>query len=132
MSYCTKEEVNNLFGDISDDITDDMFDTVITNSTAWIESNLKRHYLPIPSDNPNALRTVAIYHSASDILLSLYHGEELPIQYDIWFQKAQDLLDAYIEDALNNTDDGEVIGKVRSVGYSKSKHYTRKLGRWAR
>ena len=25
MSYCTKEEVNSLFGDISDDITDEMF-----------------------------------------------------------------------------------------------------------
>ena len=126
LAYCTKEEINNLFGDISDDISDDMFDVVIKNCTAWIESNLKRHYVPIPTSHPQALNTVAIYYGASDILLSLYHGEELPVQYDIWFQKAQDLLDAYIEDELNNTDDADVIGNVKNVGWSKSKPYTRK------
>jgi hypothetical protein len=131
MAYCTQEEINSLFGDISDDISDDMFITVMDNSTAWIESNLKRHYVPIPTENPNALRTVAIYHSASDILLSLYHGEELPVQYDIWFQKAQDLLEAYIEDELNNTEDNLVKANARNVGFSKSRPYRRK-GLWRR
>ncbi len=100
--YCTQEEVNSLFGDISDDISEDMFTTALKNSTAWIESNLKRNYVPIPTDNPNALRTVAIYHTASDIILSLYHGNELPVQYDVWFNKAQGLLDDYIEAYLND------------------------------
>ena len=131
MAYCTQEEINSLFGDISDDISEDMFITVMDNSTAWIESNLKRHYVPIPTDNPNALRTVAIYHSASDILLSLYHGEELPVQYDIWFQKAQDLLEAYIEDELKNSEDNLVKANARNVGFSKSRPYRRK-GLWRR
>ena len=39
MSYCTKNDINALFGDISDDISDEMFSTVIDNCTAWIESN---------------------------------------------------------------------------------------------
>lgn len=132
MSYCNKEDINNLFGDISDDISDDMFTTVIANCTAWIESNLKRHYVPIPTEHPQALKTIAIYYGASDILLSLYHGEELPVQYDIWFQKAQDLLDAYIEDQLNNTDDSEVTGKIRNVAYSKSQPYKRGNVLWQR
>ena len=125
MSYCTKEEVNSLFGDISDDITDEMFATVIANSTAWIDSNLKKSYVPLPSitiemvnddgsttvvesitthtatynliNVPNGLRTAAIYYAASDILLSLYHGDELPVQYDVWFNKAQGLLDDNLE-----------------------------------
>ena len=132
MPYCSKDDVNNLFGDISDDISDEMFTTVLNNSTAWIESNLKRHYVPIPTEHPQALKTIAIYHSASDILLSLYHGEELPVQYDIWFQKAQDLLDAYIEDQLNNTDDSEVTSKIRTVAYSKSRPYKRGNRLWVR
>lgn len=132
MSYCNKEDINNLFGDISDDISDDMFTTVIANCTAWIESNLKRHYVPIPTEHPQALKTIAIYYGASDILLSLYHGEELPVQYDIWFQKAQDLLDAYIEDQLNNTEDSEVAGKIRNVAYSKSQPYKRGNVLWQR
>ena len=44
MAYCTKDDINALFGDISDDISDNMFTTVIDNCTAWIEANLKRHY----------------------------------------------------------------------------------------
>ena len=125
MSYCTKEEINALFGDISDDITDDMFDVVIKNCDAWIDSNLKRHYVPIPTSNPQALNTVAIYYGASDILLSLYHGEELPLNYDIWFQKAQDLLEDYIEEELNNTDDTDVKNSVKNVAWSKSRPYRR-------
>lgn len=135
MAYCTKDDINALFGDISDDISDDMFTTVIDNCTAWIEANLKRHYVPIPTNHPQALKTIAIYYGASDILLSLYHGEELPVQYDIWFQKAQDLLDAYIEEALKNpteeTEDG-LLGDAHNVKYSKSKPYNRNGTLWQR
>ena len=135
MSYCTKDDINALFGDISDDISDDMFSTVIDNCTAWIESNLKRHYVPIPTSHPQALKTIAIYYGASDIILSLYHGEELPVQYDIWFQKAQDLLDAYIEEALKNpteeTEDG-LLGDAHTVKYSKSQPYNREGTLWQR
>ena len=128
MSYCTKEDVNNLFGDISDDISDDMFNTSIDNSTTWINSNLKKHYVPVPVDcNVSALKTVAIYYSASDIILSLYHGETLPVQYDVWFNKAQELLDAYIGEQLNYTDDNDTINKVTGVKHRKSKGYHRRL-----
>ena len=44
MAYCTSQDVNNLFGDISDDITEEMFETVITNSTSWINSNLRKRF----------------------------------------------------------------------------------------
>ena len=33
MSYCNEDQVNSLFGDISDEITDEMFTTSIDNST---------------------------------------------------------------------------------------------------
>lgn len=123
MSYCTKEEVNSLFGDISDDISDEMFETVISNSKAWVDSNLKRHYVPLPTTNVQAIKTVSIYHAASDILLSLYHGEELPAQYDIWFQKAQDLLDAYIDEYLNSEATNDELEKVNLVKHSHSPTY---------
>ena len=129
MSYCTREEVNNLFGDISDDISDEMFNTVIGNSAAWIEANLKKHYVPLPTENVNALRTCAIYYSASDILLSLYHGEELPVQYDIWYQKAQDLLDSYINEYLNNEATADELENVNLVKHSHAPTYRQKRKR---
>lgn len=128
-SYCTKDDVNALFGDISDDVTDDLFDTAIENSKAWIEANLKRHYVPIPTSVPSALRTVSIYHSASDIILSLYHGDELPVQYDVWFQKAQDLLDDYIDGYLNSEAEEEELAKIQRVKHSKGLTYNQKRGR---
>lgn len=162
MSYCTKEEVNSLFGDISDDITDEMFTTVINNSTSWIDSNLKKSYVPLPSvtielvnndgsttvvetmssttatynliNVPDGLRTAAIYYAASDILLSLYHGDQLPVQYDVWFNKAQGLLTDYINSYLNSEADVADLVKHQMVKHSHGLTYNQKRGRgvWRR
>lgn len=130
MAYCSKEEVKSLFGDVSDEPSDEMLTTAIDNSTAWIESNLKRNYVPIPTKNPAAIKTVAIYHSASDLLLSLYHGDELPAQYDVWFQKAQSLLDDYIAAYLQGDEIAvESANAIRHVKHSKAKTYNQKRGR---
>lgn len=154
MSYCTKDEVNNLFGDISDDISDEMFATVIDNSTAWIDSTLRKEYVPLPTiqyqvigengsittvesitsqtvnynliNVPSGLRTAAIYYAASDILLSLYHGDELPVQYDVWFNKAQSLLDDYIIAYKHTEADESDLAKIQSVKHSKGLTYNQK------
>ena len=126
MSYCTIDDVNSLFGDISDEVTDELFTTAINNSATWIEANLKRNYVPIPTCNVEVLRTVAIYHSASDILLSLYHGDDLPVQYDIWFQKAQSLLDDYIDSYLNSDATEEEKSDNQMVKHSKGLTYNQK------
>ena len=74
--YCNSSEVLALFGDISDEPSDDLLQVAIDNTEAWIESNLKRHYVRIPTDIPQTLKTIAIYYASSDILMSLYHGDE--------------------------------------------------------
>ena len=162
MSYCTQDEVNNLFGDISDDISDEMFATVIDNSTAWIDSTLRKEYVPLPTityqivgengsvtevesitsqtvnynliNVPSGLRTAAIYYAASDILLSLYHGDELPVQYDVWFQKAQGLLDDYISAYLHSEADNADLVAHQMVKHTKEQTYNMKRGRglWRR
>ena len=173
MSYCTKAEVNSLFGDISDDVSDELFDTVLENSTSWIDSNLRKNNVPIPEveeveetvteepevteddteeetettsltesttvstttivynliNVPSGLRTAAIYYAASDILLSLYHGDELPIQYDVWFNKAQQLLDDYIEAYLNENQDSTDAVNHQMVKHSHGLTYNQKRQR---
>jgi len=83
---------------------------------------------------PSGLRTAAIYYAASDILLSLYHGDDLPVQYDVWFQKAQDLLDDYISAYLNTEAEEEDLVKHQSVKHSKGLTYNqkRRRQRWVR
>ena len=105
------------------------------NGEAWIEANLKKHYLPIPTNNPKALKAANIYYSASDILLSLYHGDELPINYDVWFNKAQSLLDDYIESEVANGEDDNINPvELQMVKHSHALTYRekRKCNRWAR
>ena len=140
MSYCTTTDINNLFGDISDQVSTDLLALAQANGEAWIEANLKKHYLPIPTSNPKALKTANIYYSASDILLSLYHGDELPVQYDIWFQKAQSLLDDYIESEIaNGSDDGDVdavdlqmVKHSHGLSYSEKRNRTGGVRGWVR
>ena len=156
MSYCTRDEVNSLFGDISDEVSDELFATVIDNSTSWIDSNLKKSYVPIPTvtietenvtiegtvtqvsnliNVPNGLKTAAIYYAASDILLSLYHGDELPVQYDVWFQKAQSLLEDYIISYKNSDAEESDLVAHQQVKHSHTLTYNQKRGRrglWVR
>lgn len=133
--YCNSNDVLALFEDISDNPSDNLLKVVIDNTEAWIESNLKRHYVPIPTTIPQTLKTIAIYYAASDILMSLYHGEEYQSLMDYWFNKAQDLLDAYIEEYLNSEATPEEQVDNQMVKHSHSLTYNQKRGRrsiWVR
>lgn len=170
-AYCSKEDVNSLFGDISDEVSNAMFNTAVENAGAWIDSNLKRSYIPLPEvtveeevvvddpietvvedeteetetptttestsqhtttiqynliNVPSGLKAASIYYAASDILLSLYQGDELPIQYDVWFQKAQTLLDDYIEAYLHTDADEADLVAHQMVKHSKGLTYNQK------
>lgn len=132
--YCNSNDVLALFEDISDNPTTSLLTVVIDNTQAWIESNLKRHYVPIPTDIPQTLKTIAIYYASSDILMSLYHGEEYQSLMDYWFNKAQDLLEAYVDEYLNSDDiSDEASNATQIVGHSHSRTYNEKRGRlWVR
>ena len=130
--YCNSDEVLALFEDISDDPSDNLLKVSIDNTEAWIESNLKRHYVPIPTTIPQTLKTIAIYYASSDILMSLYHGETYQSLMDYWFNKAQDLLDAYIDEYLNSDASEEEQVNNQMVKHSRALTYNerRRLRGW--
>lgn len=130
--YTDSNSVLALFEDISDDPPEQLLTVTIDNTEAWIESNLKRHYVPIPTDIPQTLKTIAIYYASSDILMSLYHGEEYQSLMDYWFNKAQDLLDAYIEEYLNSEATPEEQNAIQMVKHSHAMTYNQRRGRWER
>ena len=132
-TYCNSDDVLALFEDISDDPSTALLTVAIDNTEAWIEANLKRHYVPIPTTIPQALKTVSIYYASSDILMSLYHGEEYQSLMDYWFNKAQDLIDAYIEEYLNSeATPEEVEANIRIVKHSHSPTYNERRRQWVR
>lgn len=127
--YCGSNDVLALFGDISDEPEEDLLTVSINNTEAWIESNLKKHYVPIPTSTPQTLKTVAIYYASSDILMSLYHGEEYQSLMDYWFNKAQDLLEDYIEAYLNTEATAEETENVNMVKHSHAPTYRQRRRR---
>lgn len=179
-AYCSVADVNSLFGDISDDISMDMFLVSICNAGSWIDSALLRNHIPLPEvpepepepepdttddtvdtdddasninddtitdndsddtnstdtvegmestttintgliigDVPSILKTASIYFAASDILMSLYHGDEYESLMDYWFNKATSLLEGYIEayKAENNIDSN--VGHRNALTYNE-------------
>ena len=130
--YTDSNSVLALFEDISDEPSDALLSVAIDNTEAWIESNLKRHYVPIPTDIPQTLKTIAIYYASSDILMSLYHGEDYENLMDYWFNKAQDLLNAYVEEYLNSEATPEEQFNNQMVKHSHGLTYNQKRGRGRR
>ena len=130
--YCNSDDVLALFEDISDNPSNALLTVAIDNTEAWIESNLKRHYVPIPVTIPQSLKTIAIYYASSDILMSLYHGEEYQSLMDYWFNKAQDLIDDYIDAYLNADATEEEKTNAQMVAHSHSQTYSERRGRWVR
>lgn len=133
MLYCTKEEVASLFGDIPDEVTDEILSTAVRNGTVWINNKLRKSFIPLPNRIVDELTTVCIYYSASDVLYSLYHGDEYKSQYDTWFQKAQEFLNDYIE-AYNNNDaeqdsliSQQTVKHTRSMTYNQKRHRRRRF-----
>ena len=177
-TYCSVADVNSLFGDISDDISMDMFMVSICNAGSWIDSALLRNHIPLPEvpepepepdttddtsdtdddasninddtitdnegddtnsadtveemesattintgliigDVPSILKTASIYFAASDILMSLYHGDQYESLMDYWFNKATSLLDSYIMayKAENNIDSN--VGHRNALTYNE-------------
>lgn len=179
-AYCNVADVNSLFGDISDDISMDMFLVSICNAGSWIDSALLRNHIPLPEvpepepepepdttddtsdtdddasninddtitdndpddtnstdtvegmestttietgliigDVPSILKTASIYFAASDILMSLYHGDQYESLMDYWFNKATSLLEGYIEayKAENNIDSN--VGHRNALTYNE-------------
>ena len=155
-AYCDIEEVDSLCCDLSDDVPEQLFITAINNSTAWIDTNLKSKQVPIPAkilvditgkgieinvtqaintgfvndeSNLNTLRTAALYYAASDVILTLYNGEDLPAQYDVWFMKAKSFLEAFIEAYWNSEAQKDELLNHQMVKHSKVLSYNQRRNR---
>ena len=130
-TYANQSDVEPLVKFISDDSSSDLYNTVLDNADSWIDARLVSNGLTVWTDGvkndeiPNLLTTAAKYYAASDVILALYNGEDLPTQFDTYFQKAESMLDLYItqqKDLLANTELRDTI----IVKHSKSRPYMRK------
>ena len=98
--YANESDVLALIKFLDDSPSSDMVDRVIKNAESLVNAKLLEHSIPISNientDDFDILESAVVYFAASDIIISLYTGENLPAQYDAYFNKAEYLLDSYI------------------------------------
>lgn len=105
ITYCTVEDLINLFGDsVSDTIKTNLIDTSIRNATGWIHGRLRAKQVPLPDPThfSSTIHTVAMYYTASDCYGALFNGEDYQVNFDMWYIKAKELLDDYIDAYWNS------------------------------
>ena len=100
---------------------------VTTNGETTLQTQEIIKILPEDKPIPTLLNTAAKYYAASDIILSLYNGEDLPTQFDAYFQKAEQMVDAYItqqKDLLAKTElrDKNPVKHRVGLSYYQRKH----------
>ena len=150
--YTSQSDVEPLIKFIDDDTSTDLYNTALENADAWVDAMLLSNSLSIwtteistvtvevngqnqtrevetiqPEDKPipNLVKTAAKYYTASDIILALYNGEELPTQYDVYFQKAQEMINLYISEQKDLLATTELLNK-NIVKHSKGLSYYQK------
>lgn len=140
--YASQSDVEPLVKFIPDDASTDLFDTVLENADCWVNARLSSNSLSIWTNAfdseseetetnkpiPALLKTAAKYYAASDIILSLYNGEELPTQYDTYFNKAELMINAYIKEQTDLLADTELKNK-NPCRWSKTPTYYQQKGR---
>jgi hypothetical protein len=100
---------------------------IINNGEPVVQNQEQIKILPEDKPIPALLTTAAKYYAASDIILALYNGEELPTQFDSYFQKAEQMVEAYIaqqKDVLAETElrHKNPVKHRKSLSYYQRKH----------
>lgn len=109
ITYADDVSVRALIKYTGDQADDDLINLACTNADATVKSKLSKFRIPEPlqDDIPIELSTAANYYAVSDILQSLYSGEERSGNEEAYYIKADELIHNYIDlqlDALAATE----------------------------
>ena len=131
--YASQSDVEPLIKFINDDASEDLFESVLTNADSWVNARLASNSLTIFTNEseksiPGLLKTAATYYAASDIILALYNGEEMPTQFDAYFQKAETMVSAYVTQMKQELAETE-LKELNVVKHSKAQTYYQRKGR---
>ena len=133
--YASQEDVCPYVTFISDSPSTDLITNILDNADSWVNARLLSNSLTIFTEQsteiPELLKTAAVYYAASDIILALYNGEEMPTQYDTYFNKAESMLQSYITQMKTELAETE-LSNFNPVKSRKGRTYYEKMGRGLR
>ena len=129
--YASQEDVCPYVTFISDSPSTDLITNILDNADSWVNARLLSNSLTIFTEQsteiPELLKTAAVYYAASDIILALYNGEEMPTQYDTYFNKAESMLQSYITQMKTELAETE-LSNFNPVKSRKGRTYYEKMG----
>ena len=129
MVYCSMEDVIVRMQDISDTPSEETVNAAIDDATVRINKKLKSRYVIIDKISVDDLKTVCCYFACCDILTKLYHGDDMPVNPNVYCKQANELLEDIIEEAINN-DDIEPPNALCDVRHGKSGLYRNRGKLW--
>ena len=108
--YSNATSVRSLIKYTGDDADDDLVFLACDNADATVKSKLSKFRIPEPDPNdiPVELKTAANYYAVSDILQSLYSGEERSGNEEAYYIKADELIHNYIDLQLDALAESEL------------------------
>ncbi len=121
-SYAVSANVTPLIKYTGDDADSDLITAACNNANAIIVARLAQYNIPEPASSgslPVQLVTAGTYYAVSDILQSLYNGEERSGNEEGYYEKAESLIKNYIDLQLDMLAESEL--KYKSpIGVSQS------------
>lgn len=101
--YADVDNVSALIKYTGDHADDDLISVACDNATATIIARLSQYNIPEPPDDdlPVELTTAGTYYAVSDILQSLYNGEDRSGNERAYYEKAESLIMNYIDRQLD-------------------------------
>lgn len=101
MKFANSHEVSTLCKYIGDEVDTDLLNIACDNADSIVISKLSERKIPSPSGSiPLVLKTAANYYAVSDILQSLYTGEDRSGNEKAYYDKAEALVSTYINEQL--------------------------------
>ena len=110
-NYANADNVKPLIKYTGDDADDDLIAIACNNADATIVARLSQYNIPEPpsgNDLPIHLVTAGTYYAVSDILQSLYNGEDRSGNEEGYYEKAESLIKNYIDLQLDLLSDNSL------------------------
>jgi hypothetical protein len=95
----------------------------LSGANAWVDINLGKHGLTVPSQIPPAIKQAATHYATAEALQPLFNSNsDENTGVDFYMEQAQAMLTAYIDQELKKTQDAEADPYIVSQSHKSTRY----------
>lgn len=121
--YAVKEDILTRVGYLNQTPKEELITSVMKSADNTVNSRLSNNSLPTFENGdeiPDVLKTAACYYAVSDLLQSLYGKDDRSSNEKGFYDKAESLMNDYINQMLIELQDDNALEKLDPYGISQS------------